>query len=70
MTYDCPTLCSVAVKFFIPAKDLRGVPLVSVLSLSYELARHGPVHAVFFYYMSNRVEHQKLNHEATELPPG
>ena len=36
----------------------------------YEPARHGPVHAVFFYYMSNRVEHQKLNHEAAELPPG
>ena len=37
---------------------------------SYEPVRHGPVHAVFFYYMSNRVEHQKLNQEAAELPPG
>ena len=40
------------------------------LRQTYEPARHGPVHAVFFYYMSNRVEHQKLNQEAEELPPG
>ena len=32
--------------------------------------RHEPVHAAFFYNMSNRVELQKLSRVAAELPHG
>ena len=35
-----------------------------------EPVRHDPGHAAFFIDMRNRVEHQKLNQEAAELPPG
>ena len=40
---------------------------MNIYTYIYEPARHGPVHAAFFYDMSNRVEHQKLNQEAAEI---
>ena len=58
------------VRLFFMLKVGSLVIIKNILTIrAIEPARHGPVHAAFFYDMSNRVEHQKLNQVGAGRPP-
>ena len=51
------------------SESLHDFKYFATRKLTYEPVRHGPVHAAFFSFLANRVEHQKRTQTATRWWP-